>query len=428
MIHILLSIILLVVHTHLPAQEILVERKLTLQQSVDTALNNRKEVLLAQHEQSLSKERTKEATSFKYPKIDLIFGYSMVDTDRPMVLPPHFGSALIDRKTPGDYYITRVSLWQHIYSGGRYSSNLKLAESNLYRSEMQLRIVTNDITFEVKKAFYRLFAIQQKIDVYNLLISSANELMKGVKQKKPADEIEGQRFIITMERERNVLINEKGKKSLDFLNTLGIELNTSFLLEQKFEPLPEKYDLNSLLGWAFKNRPEPKQIQAQEEIDALSLKLSMTMRHPTVSLGAHYESPGETLNFDRKNWNAMLNMDLPIFDGWASWSRIRQKHIQVEQNKLKRRDVEDSIRLGVRKTYQNYNFWLNEVNTRKSQLEEKAPLLLALNRLDLQSAISSLRLYLMLKLGYIDAVDEHLCSRAGIEHAIGKSLVTESIK
>ncbi|MFN3966315.1 MAG: TolC family protein, partial [Endomicrobiia bacterium] len=397
-----------------------VERIFTIENSISCALNNRKEILIAEKELEIAKERVKEANASLYPKIDLTFNYSKLNTDQWMSLPPTFSSILLQRNSPGDYYLTRLSLWQHIYSGGRYSSNIKLAEANLIRAENQKKIIVNDITLEVKKSIYELASIEKKLETYKVIISSIEKLTELTKPKNIEQEIEIEETISKLKNEKSILENEYEKKKLDFLNTLGLELNTSFKLDIRFEPIKDSYDINNLLAWAFQYRPEPKQIQAQEEIDALSVKLSLATRYPTVSLGAHYDFSGEELSFDKKNWNATLNMNLPIFDGWASWSRIKQKKLQVEQNKLRKKDIEDSIRLQIRKSYIEYNFWLKELIERENRLKNAEDMLSKYNLM-----LKAFTYYLECKINYIEALKEHLSSRASIEYSIGKPLETE---
>ncbi len=402
------------------SQEQKPERIFTIEDSISCALNNRKEILIIEKELEIARERVKEANSFLYPKIDLTFNYSKLNTDQWMSLPPTFSSILLQRSSPGDYYLTRLSLWQHVYSGGRYSSNLKLAETNLTRAENQKKIIINDITLQVKKSIYELLAIEKKIETYNVVISSVEKIIEISKIKNTEQRLQNEKILNKMKNEKTINEFEYEKKKIDFLNILGLELNTSFKLNVKFEPVKDSYDINNLLAWAFQYRPEPKQIQAQEEMDTLSVKLSLATRYPTVSLGAHYDFSGEDLSFDKKNWNATLNLNVPIFDGWASWSRIKQKKLQVEQNKLRKKDMEDNIRLQVRKSYIEYNFWLKEFIEREKQLKDAENILTENN-----SSLQAWQHYLECKINYITALKELLSSRTSIEHAIGKSLEIE---
>jgi len=400
------------------------DRVLNIDQSVSLALNNRKEVLLAEKEIKIAQERINEAGSFAYPKIDMTMNYSRVDTDHWMMLPPDFGSLLIPRNTPGDYYITRFSLWQHVYSGGVYNSNLKLAKSNMIRAENQKKTTDNDITLEVKKEFYSLIAADKKLEAYNTAISSMEAAMKNAVPGNTAEKIQARDILLEMKDEYLKMKNRHELQKLEFLKTIGLELNTRFEINETFEPVMETYDLYKLLAWSFKYRPEPIQIQVQEEMDALDVKLSMSARSPTVTLGAHYEFPGETLNFDNKYWNATVNMNIPIYDGFASIYRTRQKSMQKDQNKLKRKDMEDSIQLEVRKAYLEYTFWQGELVNIKKQLDDSRQLL-AVAEGDHYATAAAYRSYLRNNVNYIEATREQLTSRVVVEHAIGKPLARE---
>ncbi|OGS19827.1 MAG: hypothetical protein A3J83_08110 [Elusimicrobia bacterium RIFOXYA2_FULL_40_6] len=402
------------------------ERILNIVQSISLALNNRKEALLAEKDTKIAVERINEAESFNYPKIDMTFNYSRVETDHWMLLPPTFGSLLIPRTTPGDYYLTRLSLWQHVYSGGVYKSNFKLAQSNLERADSQKKIVQNDITFEVKKKFYSLLATEKKLEVYKSAIASIEENanITATASKNTTEKLRAQDTLQEIKNEYTMLKNEYEKQKLEFLKTIGLELNTSFEIDETFEPVVEDYDLNKLLAWAFQYRPEPKQVQVQEDMDALSVKLSMAARSPTVSLGAHYEFPGETFSFDKKAWNATVNLSLPIYDGFASIYRTRQKSLQKDQNKLKRKDMEDSIQFEVRKSFMDYNFWMTEVQERKKQLDNSEQFLAGIEG-DSAALVAAYDSCLKYEVSYIEATKEHLVSRITVEHAIGKTLAKE---
>ncbi|MEW6041054.1 MAG: TolC family protein [Elusimicrobiota bacterium] len=426
MIHLFTLILLLpVILPDGVAQIAPVERVFNVEQSIFYALRNRKDILLVSKDLEIARERIKEAGSFKYPKIDLTFNYSDVSTDRFTSLPPAFGSILIPRRTPGPYYTTRLSLWQNVYAGGLYSSNIQFAKSNIIRAENQVKVVTNDVVFAVKKSFYELIATRELIALYEIFISSAQGIIKSGTFKSIDEELQADTLLAEINDKYNRMKTNFEKQKLDFLNTLGLELDTNFKIEGSFDSEIESYDINKLLAWAFEYRPEPKQIQAQEEIDALSMKLSLSARYPTVALGAHYEFPGEKFAFDNKNWNATISLNLPIFDGWASWSRIRQKRLQLEQNKLKKKELEDSIRLEVRKSYSEYNYLLDDLKEKQQRTQKAEEFTLKLQQASVLEGLKILRYWLNAKTEYVTALKEYNKAKAAVEHAVGKTLVKE---
>ena len=398
-----------------------VERTLDIDKSIFYAHRNRKEILFAQQEIDLSKERVSEARSFKFPKVDFVFNYVQIDKDKTVILPPNFGSLFIEPTDLGQYYFTRLSLWQNIYSGGRYTSSLKLAESNLSRARNQLNIVKNNVSFEVEKAFYELLAVEEKMKVYEQVIP--------VLDKQPdIEKLEINREITGIKDDYSMLINNQYQQyKLDFLNTLGLELDTVFGIKGEFKPITENYNLNELLAWAFQYRTEPRQFEVEEEMDSLSMKLSMAARYPTVTLGINYDFGNDQFSdmFREKVGNVTLNFDLPLFDGWASWARIGQKRLQLEQGKLQRKNIEDSIRLEVRKSHNDYQFWVQEVAKRENELKKYEELLKSAGSKNPAALIETYNGYLNSKIRQIDGVCKNLISYAALEHAVGKPLKSE---
>ncbi|MDI6641118.1 MAG: TolC family protein [Elusimicrobiota bacterium] len=407
------------------SQQVSPVRVFTLKDCLSCAVNNRKEMIFAQKEREIAKERIKEALAVRYPKIDFLFNYSRLPpTKMPdskfVVLPQTFDSLLIPKTTFGNYYLSRVSLWQYVYAGGRYSSNLKLAEANIDRAEGQIKVIKNDIEYDVKKAVYKLLACEQKGEVYKTVISSIEAIVSQTKDITRKTEMKN--ILQNLKNEYSLLTHQYNLLRLSFLNTIGVELDTLFILKIPFEPFTESYELNKLLAWSFEYRPEPKQIQVQEEIDALSVKLSLAARYPTISLGGYYEFSGEKISLEDSSWVTTLNLNLPIFDGWASWSRIKQKRLQYEQQKLRRKDIKDAIRFEVRKAYIDYNFYLRELQEMAKQLKICEESLPEISKKDDLTGINLLVSYLKSKLNYVDAIRENLISLASLEHAVGKSL------
>jgi outer membrane protein len=420
----------------LAAEEITVERILDLDKSIFYAQRNRKEILLAQRDIDLAKERVNEALSFRFPKIDFMFNYVKIDDNKTTVLSPYFGSIYIPENFPAtpylEQYLTRLSLWWNLYSGGRYTSSLKLAESNLAKATHQLNIAENKVNFEVKKEFYGLLALEEKIKTYEKILPdlekyglSAEEL-----QKKNIDKgrISSGRMVTKIRNEYLLLKNNiypKGR--MDFLDTLGLELDVVFMLNGEFKPVNENFTLGELLALAFKYRIEPRQIQVEEEMDALSIKLSMSARYPTITLGVNYDYANDSLSdmFSRKVANTALNFNLPIFDGWASWARIGQKRIQVDQDKLQRKGIEDSIRLEVREAYNDYEFWTQELPVREAETKKYEDMLNTLDIKDISARVEAYYSYLESRMSYIDCVCNNLVSYTALEHAVGKPLKTD---
>ena len=377
------------------------ERELTLEDSITTGVHNSQEYLVNQEQVSIAQERVKEAGGQIYPKIDFNLSVSKFNNDFPTVLAPSFNSGYLPAQNVDAFYSTRLSLWQYLYANGRYTTNVTLAEANLSQAKSQADIAKNKVILQVKKSFYACLVLREKIKAYEAAISA----LKDSVEKGPSMKQRHSYNLNSMSFELLKLRHEYEKKKLKFLEILGLELNTVTEIKGDLSIPTAEYDLNKCLAWARNYRPELTQTQYQETIDSLRVNLSLAERYPTVTLGANYERLGDQSTLDMTNWNATINVNVPIFDGWTSWSRIRQRKFQVREGKIRHAKIQDDIYADVREAYLDYTFWkdrITELSTAQNQgLEPDKKLETELLRLD--------------------TMEQALSSEASLEWAIGKA-------
>jgi outer membrane protein TolC len=321
----------------------LAERVLTLDESLTTGLQNSQDLMIAKEQISIAEQRVGESKALIYPKIDFNFSASQFQSDFPTVLAPTFANLYLPAGSANSYYSTRFSLWQYLYAGGRYTKNLQLAVTNLSQAQTQAEIVKNRTARNIKKAFYVLLSSKEKIGMYEAYITAAKT-----------------RFIPQARQGLLKAKYEYQKNQLELLESMGIELNTIIDVQGTLKAPEDDYDLNKCLAWAFQSRPELRQTQYLETMNTLYVNLSQIERKATISLGANYEWAGADVALNQRNWNATINMNFPVFDGWASVARTKQKFHQETESKIHRSEIEDQIRLDVRRSLMDYAFWKDQ--------------------------------------------------------------------
>jgi len=337
----------------LPLAAQTVEKTFTLDEAVITGLHNDQEYLALQEQVSFAQQRINEARALVYPKIDFNASASRFNNEQPIVLSPSFNSIYLPPGSRDMYYTTRFSLWQYLYAGGKYTTNLRLAEINLSQAQSQADALRNKIVLEVKKSFYDCLFQHEKINACEKALAEA--AAPGEKNNA----VRGRAVLFAYHLKKNILEakHDYEKCRLEFLKTVGSELNAVVDLSEGETWVVGDYDLNKCLARATQYRPELRQTQFEETIDSLRVNLSMMERYPTVTLGANYEWAGDNFPLNNKNWNATINFNVPIFDGWASWARIKQRRNQAREGKIRRAKIEDQIRFDVREAYMDYTFW-----------------------------------------------------------------------
>ena len=89
----------------------------------------------------------------------------------------------------------------------------------------------------------------------------------------------------------------------------------------------------------------------------IAVNLINMEKFPTVKFGVSYDWLGDNVNKSKKDWYVALNINYPIFDGGAVFSRLKQKKIKARQATIERSKIEEKIKLEVMKAFSEYKFW-----------------------------------------------------------------------
>ncbi|MFH0948271.1 MAG: TolC family protein [Elusimicrobiota bacterium] len=407
----------------------LTERTLTFEKTVELAVSNSQQLLSAAQDIQIAKQRLNEARAIMYPQLEFNANYSRFNAESPLFLSPLLGNAILSQKIPGEvenYYTTKISLSQILWSAAKMSSTKKFAETEFKTAESDYDAIKNKTVATAAKNFYKLLATQKKLEICNATIEKlSNKKIEnaGIKNRFITERIIG----------RIKSTGDKIKKDLeiariDFLDSIGIELNTTFAIIGDMEYKKVPADLNKCLAWAMEYRPELKKTELQEQMDALSVNLSLSGRYPTVALGGNYQLEDNQWPFEKKSWNATVNLTLPIFDGGGQFARIKQKKYQYRKAQINRANISDSIKAEVRKSFIEYQYAIEKYENKTKEAQAIAVRGDLADTSELYKNISSSdyveisELVLQMQLEYICSVRDVITARIDLETVVGKSL------
>ena len=216
-----------------------------------------------------------------------------------------------------------------------------MAKINYEKAKTNLEIKKNEIVTQVKIQFYKNIALKEKIKIYKDYLS-----------KKPN---------ASLQEQLDILEHQYELETLELLSLIGLELDTVIDIEGSIEVEKLELELQQCILWAYQFRPEIKTTQYQESMDNIGVNLITMEKLPTVMLGASYDWLGDDQENWERDWYVSLNINLPLFEGGAVFSRLKQKKIQARQATIERAKIEDRIKLEVRKSFSEYNFWYNKL-------------------------------------------------------------------
>jgi outer membrane protein TolC len=321
-----------------------VERVLTLDECTRLALNINQDILIAKEAISFAEQRVNEARSLYFPKLDLNFNVSRFSNDFPTLINSHYLPATILLPMIGDvdyFYSTKLALWQPIYNGGKTTATNKLAKINYEKAKTSAEIKKNEVVAQVKSQFYKNIALKEKIKIYKDYLSKKTDA--------------------NLQEQLEILEHQYELETLELLSLIGLELDTVIDIEGTLETEKLNLDLQQCILWAYQFRPEIKTTQYQESMDNIGVNLITMEKFPTIMLGASYDWLGDDLEKWERDWYVSLNINLPLFEGGAVFSRLKQKKIKARQTTIERAKIEDKIKLEVRKAFSEYTFWYNKL-------------------------------------------------------------------
>ncbi len=361
----------------LPAAS-LAEERLTLATSLERARANNPKMLLASKELSIAKMQLRQAKSQYYPKVNLNLDYVRYRNETLGITGPELGNVILEapiaankgeeRGNPlaKNLYLGRIGFLQTLYSGGKINTTYRLSQASVRRAESSIETIRADVQFETTQLFYRLVALRDQKKIFN------NELLEIDKLAKQATGAHAQLQLAAAEanvqKKLSDLKQEEQTVRYRYLQSMGLELFTDVQVEGELTLSPAIPDLQTVLVWAKQNRTELKETQIQEEVDQLSVELSRSERYPVFLWGGGYEVRNEDFPLKDTNWNTALTMNIPIFDGFSGYARVKESRYRADQGRLKRVQLEDQVEIEVRTAHTDWQHWKNEIDSRQKQL------------------------------------------------------------
>jgi len=349
---ILIFLTALLIRQNVFCAEIEVERVLTENSSIQSALTINYDMLIQDQLMKFAEQKIRESNALFFPTVDLSVSLSEFNNGSPLIIANNASNNPI--YLPADnskdtYYYSRISVVQNLYTGGRIRAAGKLAAINVEKVKNESNKVKNEIILKVKTAFNKCLYYRKKIDYFTTALNKNNAA--AIKQAIDLAQL------------------QYDKSVLDLLSVIGLELNTIIDIDGNFSPKIKNITLNQCLLLAYRYKPEIQMTQHQESIDELGVNLLSMQRYPTVVVGAAQEWTGKEIINDNGNWYIFLTINLPVFDGGGAISRVLQGKIVARQAALERSKTESLIKLAVNKSFIEYNFWKQKVL--ESDLHEK---------------------------------------------------------
>jgi OMF family outer membrane factor len=333
-------------------------RELTLEQAIQLAIDNSKDIKIAEISKDISKLRVSQAFKTALPTVMYTGTYTRSEYDREISSSKTV--RVSDQK--GGYYQS-IRITQPLFRGGAIIGGIKGAKSYQKIADLQYMLTKVDIRIATIENFAE---IVKNEDILYVLKGALNELVQTEKEKQGRllEDIEIQAEVLKVEGSmleiKSQIIeaqsNIEVQKELLRIKT-GIPKNEVIKIKRFSVPK----DLSKTINFESDMR------QARNEsIIALIAKHSVEMQDatkkiaasdmlPKVNLFASYGTGSERTRYkrtiDEASWQGGIEVSWNVFDFGSTHDDYKIAKLELEKEKLNAVKTDDSIGTAVTSAY-----------------------------------------------------------------------------
>jgi len=327
---------------------------------------------------------------------------------------------------------------QTLYSWGKLSAKLKITRYNLENALEDARQAKQQLTYDVKDAYYQLWLAARKLEV----AESSHENMgkhysdmeqrfqEGTKSKYQLLQAEVQ----WKKLKPDVIAaqNEISLRRTALAILMGINSDQSWGIDEKSldrASLPQ-IDLTTAqaLEIAYRDRPELRQMKNTIELAKLETKIVMTEYYPTLNLSGTYGNGKSGAADWEDTWALTLNLSGTLFDCHNTQAQVASARASETIALNNEAALRDQVRLKLEQGLQNLAESWESIEANQANIE-LAQETLRLTRIKLEEGMATTTDLMDAQLdldeasnGYYEDIRDYLSDLANLDLVMGKDL------
>jgi outer membrane protein len=330
-----------------------------------------------------------------------------------------------------------LTLSQNLYTGGKLSASIKQAQLRLENALGDNRQVKQQLTNDVKQAYYQMWLALQKLTVAQAsydnmgkhfsnvekkyqegMIPKIDLLQAEVNWRKLKPEVIATRNEVALCRSNLALLIGKQAEQ-----ALMIELDS--LMQITPQTVTATFDNN--LETAYRERPELRQMTNNIEFAKLGVVIARADYYPTLALSGSNEGKKNDLSPEwSTTWALTVDLSGTLFNGFATQANVASTKVEVQKQLSKEKQLKDEIRLKLEQVLQSLEESIEtiEVNQANRDLAKES---LRLTQIKLDEGLATNTDLLDAQLdvdeaqnGYYKGVYNYLIALANLDLVLGK--------
>ena len=365
-------------------------RILSIQETVQMALAHHPEVMLAKAQIMRAGEAVRETRSLNRPQLYTGTGLAY-NNGFPLSIE---GSA------PS---IFQVAATQSIFSK-KNANLLREAEESVKASRFGSDSVRNNLALKTALAYYTLYRARRIIALTSARLEAAQKQQELIEAQFEAGRVRPVDLIlaknVTMAAEQQLLVAQEqaklGEKELQELTGLPSTISIK-TLQPRIESTIFEMDEDSLYRQALERTPEILQTEATLKAKEYHVEAEKGESWPRLELVSEYALFSRTNNYEdyfnrftRNNYLLGLSVQVPLFTGSRTSSRVEQSRQEVSVEHYRLQSMKSDLKLSIQRSLSALRIANSSMKLAQSE-KEAAQEVLNVNKTLLENGRISLR-------------------------------------
>lgn len=358
----------------------------SIQQAVDYAKKNNVQVKNALLDMKIQEQTNREVTGSAYPQLSAS-GSLVYNAKLPVSLIPaeFFGGppGTFEKIEFGVKYGSTggVELNQLLFDGQVFVG-LQARKSLMQYQEKNVEVTEETIKANIYKIYYQLVVSKTQIDLLDANMELVNKLQhdtkvmydNGFAEKLDIDKLSVQ--LANLQTEKTNALNQIANGYLGLKMLMGMPIKDSLRLTDTLSDEQVKTGILESSNFDYGQRKEFQFADLGITLAEYNVKRYKLSKIPTLSLNGYYNKNAQRNKFDffgKGDWFSIsaftLNLNIPIFNGFATNARIARAKLALQQSVNQREALKIQIDNEVQTAKNNFNSAISNLDYQKQNMQ-----------------------------------------------------------
>jgi len=375
-------------------EEVQIQRTqpITLQQTLELARRNNRELEAAKLTLERTQSALQEALAAEFPTAGVVADFTRTESAQSNLSNQPQDQDIVSRSFNG-----ALQLSYDLYTAGRRSATIRAAEGQVRFQELEVESLSEQLRLNVTRAYYDLQQADAQVEISQAAVTDAARSLRDAQLLEQAglgtqfDVLQAQVSLAGANQDLTRAISQQRISRRQIVRLLSLAQPVEVSAADPIETAGGwELSLEQSIILAYKNRAELEQQLVQRDISEQQRRIALASVRPQATLSASYNilgvldddlTPADGLTLGaRLQWN--------FFDGGAARSRAQQERTNIAIAETRFADQRNQVRFDVEQAFFDLNANKENIQTATFALTQ-AQESLRLARLRFQAGVGT---------------------------------------